>query len=121
MTRLTHHQYYKACCAIETERDIVQSMTTAAIIAMVLEKTGIQITSSQCRDMLDSIGIERKNQVDDACYAIRAMASRLNWAWGQLVAEGKKLCLDAEAKMIADSKQAEPLPMAGITKEAGAD
>lgn len=109
--RLTFEEHFAACSYIKQEQAIIETLSISAVVRMVFEATGITITAQQCRDMMDIVGVSRKNQEDDTRAIVLAMAARLNWPTAALITEGRKIIEKQDEGRIANSKKATPLPM----------
>lgn len=109
--RLTHHEYYNLCCILDAERELVKTMTTGAIINLLEAEGNVKINSRQLADMLESVGIDRKDIDSEVAYVVRAIAERMKWPWGVLVTEGKVLLKDREKEATAQAAASPPLPM----------
>ena len=108
--RLTYEEHYAVCKFLDSERATVSGLSVSATALLVKKAIGTTVTPSQVRNMIDLVGIEKKDSEEELRYVLTAVATRLNWPWATLVSEGRKIIGDQDTKRLGLVEQSEPLP-----------
>lgn len=109
--RLTYEEHFQVCKFLENEAELVESLPTAAIVALVQSNVGIKITGQQCISMLELVDIDRSGRDEELRAVLTAISKRMSWPWSTLLSEGKKILSEAETKKINEASKASALPL----------